>query len=313
MKFTVCIPAVRSTTLTAIKSIQSQTWSDWELLVVGQGSDRSVRAVVEATGKEARLRYVHAKERGTSRARNAGILAAKGEVVAFIDDDCEAREDWLETMAEYFMTFPDIGLVGGALVKPKKSGLGPAVCPTIMPNEALYDSKAMPLQVPPGWNWIGGNVGIRRSVIEKEGLFDENLGPGSDFPCAEDTDYKLRLEGLGSKMLSSPRVVVYHTHGYRYGLKAMRKNAYNYAYGNGGLAGKLTLMGDPRGKEWKQHIKQQSLFGWLRPFRPHRLLIGLMRWENYQAAYNYCLREYEIKNRMLVKKASQTWSSLLQG
>jgi glycosyltransferase involved in cell wall biosynthesis len=304
MKFSVCIPSVRATTLgITIESIRRQTWTDWELIVVGQGSDSSVRLVVEAiAAQDDRVRYVHAEVRGLSRARNTAILAATAEVLAFIDDDCEAREDWLETMAEYFTKYPDYQLVGGALVRPKKKPFSLGVCPAIMPAEAFYDPQATPQQAPARWDWIGGNFGFRRSVIEQVGLFDENLGPGTPFPSGEDTDYKFRFEAKGIKMLSTPRLVVYHTHGYRYGLKAILKHEYNYAYGLGAMTGKLTLMGDERGKEWVDYMKRLSFFGWLRPFRPHQVLVGWFRWRNYKAAYERCLREYEVKHGMLVKR-----------
>ncbi len=219
-----------------------------------------------------------------------------------MDDDCEAHADWLAVLAECFDRELDVGLIGGALIPPQPLQRGIASCPGSIPAEALYDPSTHPCEPPPGWDWIGGNFAMRRQLIEQCGLFDECLGAGSDFPAAEDTDYKLRLEKLGVKMRSTPRSVVYHTYGFRYGLRAAVQLSRNYAYGNGGLAGKLTLLNDPRGLEWKHNTWRDCLRKWRHPLRPHRIAVDLLRLKNYITAYNHCIRTYEINNGLLCPK-----------
>lgn len=296
MKFSVCIAATRATTLgAAIESIRRQTWSDWELIILGQGADASLKSLGEAAAQtDSRIRYIHLERQGLSVARNAGLRAATGEIIAMTDDDCEAQADWLAVLAEYFSAEPDVGLVGGALLAPKPSRQGLAVCPAFKPIEALYDPVADGRKPPRGWDWVGGNFALRRSVAEQIGQFDEHLGAGAIFPAGEETDYKLRMEALGIKMRSTPRSVVYHTFGYRYGLRAMLRHARNYAQGNAGLAGKLTLMGDPRGQEWLARTKHDCLQGWLKRHQPQRLPANLLRLWHYQRTYNRCLRDYRV-------------------
>src|SRR5467141_1385492 len=153
MKFSVCIGSVRATTLgPAIESIRKQTWTDWELIVVGQGPDPALRAVGEAAAQaDTRIRYVHLEHRGVSLARNVAVAQASGDIVAITDDDCEARSDWLATLAECFAAEPDVEVVGGALIAPAIRKAGFAKCPDQIPTEALYDPVASGRVPPPGW------------------------------------------------------------------------------------------------------------------------------------------------------------------
>ncbi|GAB4334418.1 MAG: glycosyltransferase family 2 protein [Dehalococcoidia bacterium] len=302
MKFSVCVPASRPDTLAAtIRSIQRQTYRDWELIIVGQGDDATIRAVTEAfAGEDRRIRFLHTHRLGASAARNAGMAAGDGEVFAFTDDDCEAREDWLEAIAEKFEAHPDAGLVGGAVVAPPKRRRGPSICPAVYPVEAMYDPVAMRRRPPAGWDWIGANHAFRRAVAELVGGYDEHLGPGATFAVAEDTDLKLRLESLGIKMLSTPDAVVRHTYGHRYGIGPRLRFSKNYARGNGGLAGKLTLAGDPRGEEWvRLHRREIGLVA----KRPYLVASKVLRVRNFMEAYRQCLREFRVEGGLLVRRA----------
>jgi glycosyltransferase involved in cell wall biosynthesis len=298
MRLSVCIPSVRSTTLhEAINSIRRQTWSNWELIVVGQGNDSAVRAITEAAAThDSRVQYLHVAVPGVSRARNAGLEAATGEVIAFMDDDCEARSDWLETIAKCFADEPDVGHVGGALMAPMVTPGKFASCPAVVPTESLYDPVATERTPPLGWDWVSANFAMRRFVAEQVGPFDEWLGPGlgAVFPSGEDTDYKLRLEALGIKMRSTPRAMVIHSYGSRYGLKAVLRQSRSYAIGNGGLAGKLTLLGDPRGREWVALTARECILDSLRRRRLHRVPHNLLRLWYYTRAYRRCLREFDV-------------------
>jgi hypothetical protein len=172
MKISVTIPAIRTGTIAdAIASIQRQTHGDWELIVVGQGNDPALPELGRAASQsDPRIRYIHLDKSGTCRARNAGIVAARGDILAFIDDDCVAQDDWLATMAECFEKEPDVEVVGGSLLRPKLAR--PPLfyaCPAIEPTESLYDPKASGRKPPKGWGWIGCNFGMRRSVHAARG------------------------------------------------------------------------------------------------------------------------------------------------
>ena len=303
MKFSVCLPATRPASVGAtIRSIQTQTISDWELLVVGQGDDDQVRRAVEAArGDDARIHYLHIERAGSSRARNAAMRAARGEILAMTDDDCEARSDWLAVIDDALAADRDLALVGGALMAPPAEPIRPARCPTLIPAEALYDPIASGRKAPAGWDWLGANFALRREVAEEVGEFDEYLGVGSVFPCAGDADYKYRMEARGFRMLSTPRAVVHHTYGYRYGLRSVLRFQRRHARGIGALAAKLTLIGDPRGRPWLETTQRDLLLKWVRQRQPQRLPSDLRILWHFRDAYWMCLDHYGVNARGLLK------------
>lgn len=296
MKITVCIATVRPTTLMhTVRSILAQTWSDWELLVVGQGdSPELVQVGASLPDLDSRIRYLHLDERGLSRARNAGLRAATGDVIAMTDDDCEAAPDWLETLARLFDQHPDVGMIGGALLAPPTSRRKLETCLEFIPAEILYlpDSGQPP---PPAWGWIGGDFAFRISLVERVGLFDEYLGAGApDFPAAEDTDYNMRALAAGVGILCSPTVVVHHTYGVRRGVRQNLRNIWAYARGNGGLDGKLTLAGDPHGASSAAHFVSDSILSSLRSGKLLFIPVNAVEGWNYHRARRTCLRSFTL-------------------
>lgn len=290
MTISVCVPATRVGGLAAaIRSVRNQSWTDWELVVLGQGPPGAQEALEaatrEASGGDPRVRYVALTTRGLSRARNAALDVVSGDVLAFLDDDCEADPSWLQVIAKAFGDDPTLGLVGGSVVPEGK--VGPlSSCPALQPAEAVYDPRANPQLPPPGWDWIGANFAIRISAAERVGLWDAELGAGSTFPAAEDTDYKLRMEALGIRMLSTPRSVVVHSSGTRAARDALRSQR-NYQLGNGALAAKQTLGGDPRGERWRRETWRAATAGAVTR-RPHRLPVVLRRVFWFERGYREC-------------------------
>jgi GT2 family glycosyltransferase len=295
MRFSVCIPTVRSTTLeAAVRAVRGQTVDDWELIVIGQGDESVLRSAVDrAANGDARVRYVHLDVRGAARARNAGLGAARGELIAFTDDDCEVQAGWLAALDHYFASDPDVGMVVGPLVRPPRARRTvPAVCPEfVVPAEVTY-RPGRDTEAPPGFGFMSANFAIARDVAARVGRFDEALGAGTEFAAAEDTDFMLRLERMGVTMIVTPKAVVHHTSGFRYGWRAFYRHKRNYARGNGALAAKLSLLGDPRGREWLSGTRSEVGVERLRSRQLDRIPAGLFRYYHYRRAYDQCLRRY---------------------
>nr|WP_317892752.1 glycosyltransferase [uncultured Sphingomonas sp.] len=106
----------------AIRSILSQRFGDFELVVVDDGSTDDSVAVVEAFG-DPRIRVVrHARNLGIPDARNTGLDAARGRLIAWLDSDDIARPERLGAQVDFLARNPDVALVGGCAGKIDKNG-----------------------------------------------------------------------------------------------------------------------------------------------------------------------------------------------
>lgn len=178
--------------------------------------------------KDPRIRFVFEPRRGASLARNLGWRLAEGEIVAFTDDDCVARHDWLESLTPAFGD-PEIACVAGR-VESLGGGLWHAATPDSSPRRCYRQIGDLRWPWDPG---SGNNMAYRRDVLQDLGGFDERLGPGSPFASAEDLDLFVRSLFSGHSILHLPEARVSHepladfesirrsTSAYRYGLGAL--------------------------------------------------------------------------------------------
>src|SRR5262245_50792988 len=89
----------------AIRSVQAQTFTDWELIVVDDGSTDNTVALIE--GYDPRLKLIRQKNQGTAGARNAGLRASASSYIAFLDSDDEWLPHHLELCVSFLEAFPE--------------------------------------------------------------------------------------------------------------------------------------------------------------------------------------------------------------
>jgi glycosyltransferase involved in cell wall biosynthesis len=170
----------------AIQSVIDQTFPDFELIVVDDGSTDKT-AQVACSFLDPRVHYIHQENRGLSAARNTGILRSSGEYLTFLDSDDLFVADKLETLLNALQQDPGLGFVAGQAVLIDENAL---------PLGKIFDT---PLPENPAnlllWNPLHVcSVMLRRDWQEKAGLFDETLN------AYEDWDMWLRLARVGCRM-----------------------------------------------------------------------------------------------------------------
>jgi len=184
----------------AVDSVLAQTFQDFELLIIDDGSTDNTREFVATTYGD-RVRYVYQENRGVSCARNLGIRRSSGEFIALLDSDDAWMPEKLERQIEAMALHPDISLChteeiwirNGVRVNPKKKHrkYGGSIFPYCLPLCVISPSSAV----------------LRRSIFDEVGMFDETL------PACEDYDLWLRITRAHDVLfLDEPLIVKYGGH-----------------------------------------------------------------------------------------------------
>jgi len=185
---------------------------------------------------------------GLSNARNTGIENARGDVIAFIDDDAWADERWLENLLKNFED-ENVWVAGGKIVPVFDEGR-----PKWLPEELDWivgcTYKGMPEGRAEVRNPIGANMAFRREVFEVVGMFRTEIGRyGRKLLGSEEMELCLRLKKLKPevKVAYDPSAVVYHrVPGSRTRLKYALRRAYYEGYSKAILGKEYRLSTEKR-------------------------------------------------------------------
>jgi glycosyltransferase involved in cell wall biosynthesis len=128
----------RDTVMRAIRSAQAQTFQDWELIAVDDGSTDDTAVLI--AGADPRLTVIRQTNAGMTEARNTGIRAAKGEYIAFLDSDDEFLPHHLELCVAFLETFKEEMIVSTELLE--DFGHGRVVNHYRIETSAWYPDKA---------------------------------------------------------------------------------------------------------------------------------------------------------------------------
>ncbi len=201
IKYSVIIPAYNAerTLANTLQALLQQTIprEEYEIIVVDDGS-------TDKTGEIARAladRVIHQENRGPAAARNAGVHAARGDIVLFTDADCEPLPDWIEKMTAPFAD-PEVVGTKGAYLTRQRSFIARFVQ---LEYEDRYDRMAKFEQI----DFID-----TYSAAYRRDIFLANKGFDTIFPTAsvEDQEFSFRLAQKGYKMVFVPEARVYHLH-----------------------------------------------------------------------------------------------------
>lgn len=201
-------------TLAAVSSVRAQSHPALEILLVVDHNpvlrERLAREYKETDGVRV---LANAGPRGLSAGRNTGIAEARGEIVAFLDDDAVAERDWLRYFAEGYAD-PAVQAVGGRTVPVWASGRRPAWFPEEFDWVVGCAYRGLPTGRSPVRNVLGGNASFRRTAFDAAGGFATGIGRDGDrrpLGC-EETELCIRLSRArpDAVLLLDDRAVIHH-------------------------------------------------------------------------------------------------------
>jgi len=185
-----------------LRSLETQTYPNFELIIVDQNDDDRVDRVLKSFHDLLDIKHIQLNEKGLSRARNCGLKHVDGEVVGFPDDDCWYTPDVLSRVADFFAENTDWhGLTGKSI---DSSG---------RPSSGRWDENEGPVNKQNVWQRaISYTIFIRRNIIDTVGEFDERLGVGALtlLGSGEETDYLLRALSEGYRLWYKPQLAIRH-------------------------------------------------------------------------------------------------------
>ena len=183
--------------------------------------------------------YVVEPKPGLDFARNRAIHEARGELLAFLDDDVVVDRSWLAGLREAWAANPDAAAFTGPILPLELETKAQVVFERIggfgknfervrfgavWPESATYPCGA-------GIFGAGANMVFRRSVLEQLGGFDEALDTGAPLPGGGDLDMFYRIVRAGYPLIREPKLLVYHQHRREY--KQLRHQMWTWGLGTG--------------------------------------------------------------------------------
>jgi glycosyltransferase involved in cell wall biosynthesis len=172
----VLIPAYRHRDfiLAKLDSVFAQTFTDYEVIVVHDGSPDDTGQVLRPLAEMGRIRYFEQENEGQAIARNRGLAEAKGEFIAFLDDDDLWPPNKLQWQVDALRQRPEVSVIGGTCEVIDSAGefVGNGLKPGAVSFETLF--RGNPFYSP-------GQTLIRSCVIREVGGFDARLRGTDDW------------------------------------------------------------------------------------------------------------------------------------
>ncbi len=188
--------------------------SQYEVLIVNNlSTDNTQKIVDEIIQKYPEISFLSfiEEKQGHTFARNRGIREAKGSILSFIDDDAFVEKTFCSAIIEFFKNHENASAIGGKII-PLYENKRPAwMSKYLLPLVAALDLGNQ-IKAFKGHKFpIGANMAFRKSMFDKYGIFDVNLGRrGTGLEGGDEKELFLRLKRGGEKIWYVPQVSVQH-------------------------------------------------------------------------------------------------------
>jgi len=235
-----------------LHSLAALDYPHYEIVVVDNaphGSD-TAELVREHAARDSRVRYASEPRRGVAHARNRGLADARGEIVAFADDDVIVDQGWLRALVDGFTDDAVAAVTGyvlaGELETPAQVWIEQYGSFGKGSRRRRFDATGYETveegrirRVPagraslypylPGTYGSGANMAFRTDTLRRLGGFDPLLGSGSSVRTGEDIDVLMRVVLAGHALVYEPSAIVWHSH--KRDIRALRRTIYDYGVG----------------------------------------------------------------------------------
>ncbi|MBN1478227.1 glycosyltransferase family 2 protein [Candidatus Sumerlaeota bacterium] len=183
----------RDLVVRAIGSVQAQTFKDWELIVIDDGSsDGTAEAVMRLAHDDRRIRYHFWANRGLAASRNWGIAVARGTFVTFLDDDDEYMPDHVGRRVAHLAVSTAVDMVTGGL-----RVIGPEG------SDKVPDMNDRTRMIPISQCQVGGTFFARTDALRAVGGFRDIYG------MDQDLHQRFLAHGFMTETISNP-TYLYH-------------------------------------------------------------------------------------------------------
>ncbi len=195
-----------------LESVRAQTYPRFDILVVDNGTTQPTQPLCTRLGVE----WIAAPIPGLTRARNVGVRAARGELVAFIDDDSIVEAGWLDALVAALIA-TDAAAVSGKVrymraIEDTRVMSGQEAVGQYVRAPTVFDRAT------PGWFVLacfggmgdGGNMAFRRAALLDGPQFDERIGRGRPLDSGDEHVLFAKLIARGLRIVHAPGAVVRH-------------------------------------------------------------------------------------------------------
>jgi GT2 family glycosyltransferase len=235
----------------SVPKILELDWPDFEILILPDQTEKGSRdsglgtqvqknpepgtrnPEPSATNSKIKVRLIPSGKVGPAEKRDLAAKHAKGEILAFLDDDAYPQKNWLKYAVKHFSN-AKVAAVGGPAITPADDTTGQKISGAVF-ESYLGGGNARNRYLPIGSSrkvddWPSVNLLVRKDVFRKIGGFDSTYWPG------EDTKLCLDIIQASYKIIYEPRAIVYHHR--RAGTLKHLKQIGNYALHRGYFAKK---------------------------------------------------------------------------
>lgn len=198
----------------AVKSLVDQNLPKefYEIIIVDNSSIPSAKGLNEEFRKVRNLKYIYEPILGLSQARNRGWKIAKGEYVAYLDDDAIASKDWLKNILDASEnTGIKPGCVGGKIGPIWELSRPRWIHKELEVFLSILDYSDKPKILDEGQNLFGTNIAFPRKVLEEFAGFSTSLGrEGERLVSGEEALLQQKIRDSGYKIFYDPKISVKH-------------------------------------------------------------------------------------------------------